>query len=143
MAENTDEELLNNQTNTQSENPSDDITPTKDTDTITQNQETENMEVHKHPHHVTRKKKWGEYLLEFFMLFLAVTLGFIAENLREEIKHKVEVKTQINSLVSDLQTDISLFESGIDRNKFGAQMADSLIELLHSDITNTDRKSVV
>ena len=21
-----------------------------------------NMEVHKHPHHVTHKKKWGEYL---------------------------------------------------------------------------------
>ncbi len=30
------------------------------------------MEVHKHPHHVMHKKKWGEYLLEFFMLFLAV-----------------------------------------------------------------------
>ncbi len=28
----------------------------------------ENMEVHKHPHHVTHKKKWGEYLLEFYMI---------------------------------------------------------------------------
>jgi hypothetical protein len=27
------------------------------------------MEVHKHPHHVTHKKKWGEYLLEFVMIF--------------------------------------------------------------------------
>jgi len=44
--------------------------------------ETENMEVHKHPHHVTHKKKWTEYLLEFFMLFLAVFLGFVAENIR-------------------------------------------------------------
>ncbi len=137
MADNIDEEHLEKPTSNQLENPSDDITPTKDIETITQNQETENMEVHKHPHHVTHKKKWGEYLLEFFMLFLAVTLGFIAENLREEIKHKEEVRTQINSLTSDLQTDIFLFESGIDRNKFGAQMADSLIELLHSDITNT------
>ncbi len=33
------------------------------------------MEVHKHPHHVTHKKKWGEYLLEFIMLFLAVWMG--------------------------------------------------------------------
>ena len=41
-----------------------------------------NMEVHKHPHHVTHKKKWGEYLLEFLMLFLAVFLGFVAENIR-------------------------------------------------------------
>ncbi|MEP6713380.1 MAG: hypothetical protein ABJA37_13220 [Ferruginibacter sp.] len=27
------------------------------------------MEVQKHPHHVTHKKKWGEYLLEFFYAF--------------------------------------------------------------------------
>src|SRR3954468_5958326 len=45
--------------------------------------EIKDMEVHKHPHHVTHKKKWGEYLLEFFMLFLAVFLGFVAENIRE------------------------------------------------------------
>src|SRR5690242_1494579 len=47
----------------------------------------ENMEVHKHPHHSMHKKKWSEYLLEFFMLFLAVFLGFVAENIRE---HSVE-----------------------------------------------------
>jgi len=41
------------------------------------------MEVHKHPHHVTHKKKWLEYILEFLMIFLAVFLGFIAENIRE------------------------------------------------------------
>ena len=29
--------------------------------------QTEEMEVHKHPHHVTHKKKLGEYLLEFLM----------------------------------------------------------------------------
>ena len=71
------------------------------------------------------------------MLFLAVSLGFYAENLREGILHKKEVKTQMNSLVSDLQSDIVLFDSVISRNTYGAQMADSLIELLHSDITNT------
>jgi len=68
MVDNTDEEHLDNPANTQSENLSDKIPPTKDTETITQNQETENMEVHKHPHHLTHKKKWGEYLLEFSAL---------------------------------------------------------------------------
>src|SRR2546430_3170722 len=53
--------------------------------TINDKPETENMEVHKHPHHVTDKKKWGEYFLEFLMIFLAVTLGFFAENIRETI----------------------------------------------------------
>ena len=45
------------------------------------------MEVH-HPHHSDHQKKWSELLLEFFMLFLAVTLGFFAENIRESIAAK-------------------------------------------------------
>ena len=71
------------------------------------------------------------------MLFLAVSLGFYAENTREGILHKKEVKTQLNSMLSDLQSDMILFDSVTDRNSYGAQMADSLVELLHSDITNT------
>jgi hypothetical protein len=71
------------------------------------------------------------------MLFLAVSLGFYAENTRETILHKKEVKTQLNSMLSDLQSDITLFDSVTHRNSHSAQMADSLIELLHSDIANT------
>ena len=93
------------------------------------------MEVHAHTH--TARKKWTHYFWEFLMLFLAVSLGFYAENLREGILHKKEVRSQMNSLVSDLQSDMVLFDSVIDRNTYGAQMADSLIELLHSDVTNT------
>ena len=59
MADNTDEEHLDNPTNNQSENPPDEITPTTDTETINPNQETENMEVHHHAHdpqhHIIRK----------------------------------------------------------------------------------------
>ncbi len=52
--------------------PTDDNPPsTEESKTVAEslieiNQPTTNMEVHKHPHHVTHKKKWGEYLLEFF-----------------------------------------------------------------------------
>ncbi|MFM2393481.1 MAG: hypothetical protein RLZZ546_1463 [Bacteroidota bacterium] len=47
------------------------------------------MEVHHHSHH---PKKWKEYITEFLMLFLAVSLGFMAENIREEqiIAHQTE-----------------------------------------------------
>ena len=92
MADNTDEEHFDNPTNTQSQNPSEEITPTADTETINPNKETENMEVHKHPHHVTHKKKWGEYLLEFVMLFLAVFLGFVAENIGKTPWKDIEKK---------------------------------------------------
>jgi hypothetical protein len=93
------------------------------------------MEVHAHSH--TARKKWTHYFWEFIMLFLAVSLGFYAENTRETILHKKEVKTQLNSMLSDLQSDISLFDSVTARNSYGAEMADSLVEMLHSDITNT------
>ena len=93
------------------------------------------MEVHAHSH--TARNNWTHYFWEFLMLFLAVSLGFYAENTRETILHKKEVKTQLNSMLSDLQSDISLFDSVTDRNSYSAQMADSFIELLQSDITNT------
>ncbi len=62
------------------------------------------MEVH-HPHHPSHKKKWSEYIIEFVMLFAAVTLGFLAENLREHqiMNHRVE-QNKI-AILKDLQTD--------------------------------------
>jgi len=105
MADNLDEETLDNPGNSRSKSFSDEIISTDKTDTGISNQETENMEVHKHPHHVTHKKKWGEYLLEFIMLFLAVFLGFVAENVRERIvEHNIE-KECIHSLIEDLKSD--------------------------------------
>src|SRR6266478_8419489 len=104
MTDNTDE-YLDNPANTQSGNSSDEIILTTNTDPINQIQETENMEVHKHPHHVTHKKKWGEYLLEFLMLFLAVFLGFIAENQREHIVEHQQEKQFATQMLSDLRND--------------------------------------
>jgi hypothetical protein len=69
------------------------------------NEPSTNMEVHKHPHHVTHKKKWGEYLLEFFMLLLAVFLGFVAENYREHIVEVKKEKQIIRALYNDIKKD--------------------------------------
>ena len=105
MADNTDEEHLDNPINNQPEIPADQIISPTDSETINPNQETENMEIHKHPHHVTHKKKWGEYLLEFLMLFLAVFLGFVAENIREHLVEHDRSKEYAISLVQDLAND--------------------------------------
>ena len=132
MIENTDEEHLDIPTNIQSENPSRGITPTTGIKPINPNQETENMEVHKHPHHVTHKKKWGEYLLEFLMLFLAVFLGFVAENIRE---HKVEREREheyIESLIADLKSDQQVLAQHILHVQSGLSMTDSMIVILNT-----------
>ncbi len=63
------------------------------------------MEVHHHPH--VEKKNFKEYLLEGLMIFLAVTMGFIAENIREHFVTKKHEKEYMVSLVRDLNNDIA------------------------------------
>jgi hypothetical protein len=61
------------------------------------------MEVHAHTH--TARKKWTHYFWEFFMLFLAVTLGFFVENQREHyIEHQRE-KQYARELYSEFLSD--------------------------------------
>ena len=74
------------------------------------------MEVH-HPHHPTHKKKWSEYIIEFVMLFAAVTLGFFAENVREHqiIEHKTH--QNLESVVLDLKEDSILIQDRIREYK--------------------------
>src|SRR6185295_13391796 len=116
MEENTDEEHLTNPINTQSESFTEEIIPAKDTVAINSNPESENMEVHKHPHHVMHKKKWGEYLLEFFMLFLAVFLGFVAENIREDSVERHQEKEYMRLMVEDLKKDTANISTMVSGN---------------------------
>ncbi len=91
--------------------------------------ETKNMEVHHHPH--TERKKFKHYLFEFFMLFLAVFCGFLAEyQLEHVIEHQKE-KQYIESLISDLQDDVKSLDLQIDDEHRGIGELDSLIYLLN------------
>src|SRR5258706_15047994 len=101
------------------------------------NEQTKNMEVHKHPHHVTHKKKWGEYLLEFFMLFLAVFLGFIAENIRENSVNRETEKNNIESLVRNLREDSLNLVRTCQVNEKRFMYLDSLIDLKNSSVSDT------
>ena len=64
------------------------------------------MEVHHHPE--VEKKGFKEYLLEGLMIFVAVMMGFIAENVREGITEREHVKQLTSQLVNDLRSDTSL-----------------------------------
>jgi len=88
------------------------------------------MEVHAHTH--TPRKKWTHYFWEFFMLFLAVTLGFIVENWREHIVENKREKKFIASLVEDLKKDTLTFQRTWFVNDKAMLMMDSLISLLHA-----------
>ena len=58
------------------------------------------MEVHHHPR--VEKKNFKEYVLEFLMIFLAVTLGFFAENIREHFVNSEKEKNYMEGMTSAL-----------------------------------------
>jgi hypothetical protein len=128
MADNTDEEHLDNPTKNQSENSLDEITPTADTETINPNQETENMEVHHHAHH-EGKKNWKSYLWEFLMLFLAVFCGFLAEYQLEHVIENKREKQYIASMIEDAKTDTTNIEIAIKENNVRISHLDSLANI--------------
>src|SRR5215831_3619248 len=89
------------------------------------------MEVHKHPHHVSHKKKFAEYLLEFFMLFLAVFLGFVAENIRENISKHEKEKQFMEMMVEDLKSDNAKLDSAITMNQTISDKMDTMRQLVY------------
>lgn len=129
MTDNTGEEISEKEANKEPENTPDD-TNTDENDITIIAKQAENMEVHKHPHHVMHKKKWKEYLLEFFMLFLAVFLGFLAENWREQLVERNKAKEYMHALVVDLKTDTSIINETVRYNANVFQSDSTLLTLL-------------
>jgi|SRR5688572_7196301 len=87
------------------------------------------MEFHQHTH--TPRKKWTHYFWEFFMLFLAVTLGFFMENQREHYVERKRTKVLAKSLYEDIKKDTAALHAAI---KFSREKNDSMnaaIRMLH------------
>jgi len=140
MTDNTGEDYVDSSTNTQPDNPSSDIIPTTGTETITQNQETKNMEVHHHPDLRHKPKKWKEYFLEFLMIFLAVTMGFFAESIREHFGDREKERQNIENVLRCLKNDTVTLNKIIAGNRLQVKFIDSLLTLkgknLHDSLIN-------
>jgi hypothetical protein len=85
------------------------------------------MEIHKHSHQGTHKKKWSEYLMQFLMLFLAVFLGFIAENIREDTVEHKRAKEMAVLLIDDLRKDTAEVHNAGNRLKDVIKDADAIM----------------
>lgn len=81
------------------------------------------MEVHHHSHH---PKKWKEYITEFLMLFLAVSMGFIAENIREKHIENERSEELMYAFISDIKENQMQLDSIITNNSRLAYYFDSL-----------------
>jgi hypothetical protein len=93
------------------------------------------MEVHHHPDIHHKSKKWKAYFLEFLMLFLAVTLGFFAEQIRERYVEKERLHNYFGSMVLDINSNIIALDSSIRENSKMVIKYDSIVKsfLLNRD----------
>lgn len=84
------------------------------------------MEVHHHPQLEHKSKPWKEYLLEGLMIFLAVFMGFIAENIREGIVERNRGTEYIKEMVSNLKYDTIRCDKNIAADQNYCRGLDSL-----------------
>lgn len=89
------------------------------------------MEVHHHAHQA-EKKNWKSYFWEFFMLFLAVFCGMLAEYKLEHIIEHQREKKYIISLIKDVELDITSMERSYETKNLQISYFDSLKNLLKS-----------
>lgn len=103
---------------------------------LTSEPEIETMEVHHHPH--VGKKNFKEYLLEGLMIFVAVTMGFIAENIREHLTDASKEKEYAIALVEDLQSDTARMDYSIKRLMNDINYCDSLFTFFDAGKTGPE-----
>lgn len=96
------------------------------------------MEIH-HSHNHGIKKNWKEYIAEFFMLFLAITLGFFAENIREKVIEKHREVSYLKNVHEDLLHDFRRIDTVIYQNTFRLRVLDSMfLAIQNGDMNNED-----
>jgi len=82
------------------------------------------MEVHHHPE--VEKKGLKEYILEGLMIFIAVFMGFIAENVRESVVEHNREKEYIREMVNNLKYDTTRCNRNIASDQNNCLGLDSL-----------------
>ncbi|RAI84854.1 hypothetical protein [Algoriphagus yeomjeoni] len=97
-----------------------------------ENQAPENEEAHSSKNGISslKKRNWKSYFKEFFMLFLAVFCGFLAENYRESLSVQKIEKEYMLSLVEDLKSDTSNLKTYIAFKKDKSTLMDSLAAMM-------------
>ena len=87
------------------------------------------MEVHHHPE--VEKKGFKEYILEGLMIFLAVFMGFVAENVRENISEHKRATEFARSYFEDIKKDTAALNNAMRFSKHKIAVLDSALIMLH------------
>lgn len=90
------------------------------------------METHAHHLHNAPGKNFWHYFFEFFMLFIAVFCGFLAENFREHQVEKDREKVYIRNLYEDLKSDTAIYSAYTKSTNEFLSRIDSLFMFMKS-----------
>jgi len=83
--------------------------------------------------HVHHEKKLKDYIFDFFMLFMAVTLGFFVENKRDHFLDRQREKEYIRSLLVDLREDTTKVNQTLSANNYYIETwVDTLVHTLQA-----------
>src|ERR1700694_2417576 len=88
------------------------------------------MDPHQVHTHAT-EKKYKHYLFEFFMLFLAVTLGLLVENERDKYVEHQREKQYVISVAEDLRQDIQQLDTVVKQRVLKNERMDSLLYIMN------------
>jgi hypothetical protein len=96
------------------------------------------MEVHHHPDSNHKKKTFKEYFLEFLMIFLALTMGFFAENIREKVVSNEREINYMKAIVGNLMQDTVELSHVFSKQKFLINEIDSALNIPVKTIRNVE-----
>ena len=85
-------------------------------------------------------KNWKQYFLEFIMLFLAISLGFFADNYREKRSDKTKEREYILSMIEDAEEDRINIKEVLSRNTQRSKYLDTLANLCFNYSTTNNQK---
>lgn len=85
------------------------------------------------------KKRLKDYFFDFFMLFLAVTLGFFVNSLNENLSDRQQEKQYMASLITDLKIDTAEIQS--IHSSIASQI--SAIDTLMRILENKDQNNFI
>src|SRR5882757_1692188 len=89
----------------------------------------------------SRKETKGlkRYIFEFTLVFLAVLLGFLADNFRESLANKAKERENISSLIQNLKDDSRRLSELITQNEWKQTHLDSIDLLRPAFLSKSSR----
>jgi hypothetical protein len=85
---------------------------------------------------------WTKYIFEFVLIFLAVFLGFLADNFRDEYLEKQEANKLAKSFYEELRSDSVAVASRVEGRIRKEQAIDYLVSFLKDSSLSTESKAL-